>query len=714
MCRMLFHRKHLAALIMLSFFMLFFPAPTSAQGDGKVVRVGWYESPFNLTDRFGRRSGYAYDYQQKIAAYTGWTYEFVNGSWPELYEMLRAGRIDLLSDVSYTPERTAEMLFSNAPMGAETYMLFVAASNADISIQNLATLNGKKIGVNKNSIQAKMFRDWMLANGINAQLIEMTESEAAAITMIETGAIDGYVTLDSFEDMNNHACVPLVKIGQSEYFFVVNKNRPDLLNELNAAMNKINDENRFFNNQMYDKYLKRSGTNAFISTDGVNWLAQHGTIRVGYPDDYTPFCTRSMTGDITGALKDYLTLAAKSMKNATLDFKTQAYPTLRDALTALNNGEIDCVFPIHLSAFDADNLNVMVTNPFVQTEIYMLMRKDVQPTISADSDMVIAVDENNSNDITFVRDHFPNSTLLNCKGIDECLSAVESSRADGLIINNYQVTQPRFNDYNLYALTTGSAMDFSFAVRKSDHALYYVLSKSANLVPNAAIHSALTEYSTGRQFSLTDFLRNHIFLVLVSMMAIALLGVLGVHRKAKRKEQELKDRMAIQNQKLENERRMHEVDSMISAVAADYRSVYSVDLVRDEGLCYRAKTNSGNAMSDLPDVKKGDWFPFREKFMQYVNTYVAEPDRAGVLKFIEPENIRAKLAHEIMTAHRYRTIRDGEEHYEMLRIVDFNLGQNRKNAVDRISIGFAEVDSETRELMERNRALTEALKKATA
>ena len=35
---------------------------------------------FNLTDRFGRRSGYAYDYQQKIAAYTGWKYEYVTGT----------------------------------------------------------------------------------------------------------------------------------------------------------------------------------------------------------------------------------------------------------------------------------------------------------------------------------------------------------------------------------------------------------------------------------------------------------------------------------------------------------------------------------------------------------------------------------------------------------------------------------------------------------
>jgi hypothetical protein len=55
----------------------------------KVVRVGWYESPFNKTDQFGRKSGYAYEYQRKIAAYTGWKYKYVKGDWVELLDKLK-------------------------------------------------------------------------------------------------------------------------------------------------------------------------------------------------------------------------------------------------------------------------------------------------------------------------------------------------------------------------------------------------------------------------------------------------------------------------------------------------------------------------------------------------------------------------------------------------------------------------------------------------
>ena len=74
----LFGAKRLTAF-MLSFAMLALltlPLTAYAAKDrGKVVRVGWYESPFNTTDASGQRDGYAYVYQQKIAAYTGWTYE---------------------------------------------------------------------------------------------------------------------------------------------------------------------------------------------------------------------------------------------------------------------------------------------------------------------------------------------------------------------------------------------------------------------------------------------------------------------------------------------------------------------------------------------------------------------------------------------------------------------------------------------------------------
>ena len=69
-----FGRRLTAALLCLvSAAVIALPLTVHAKQAGKVVRVGWYESPVSMKDETGRRSGYDYVYEQKLAAYTGWT-----------------------------------------------------------------------------------------------------------------------------------------------------------------------------------------------------------------------------------------------------------------------------------------------------------------------------------------------------------------------------------------------------------------------------------------------------------------------------------------------------------------------------------------------------------------------------------------------------------------------------------------------------------------
>ena len=149
--------------VMLAVCALIPQAAFAQAKEKKTVRVGWYESAFHRTDQFGRKSGYGYEYQQRIAVYTGWTYEYVEGSWSELLEKLIAGDLDLLSDVSYTPERAEKILYSSEAMGSEGYHVFIAPGNQDIRPDDFSTLNGKRIGVNVGSIQEgflqRVFKD---------------------------------------------------------------------------------------------------------------------------------------------------------------------------------------------------------------------------------------------------------------------------------------------------------------------------------------------------------------------------------------------------------------------------------------------------------------------------------------------------------------------------------------------------------------------------
>ena len=152
---------------------------------------------------------------------------------------------------------------------------------------------------------------------------------------------------------------------------------------------------------------------------------------------------------------------------------------------------------------------------------------------------------------------------------------------------------------------------------------------------------------------------------------------------------------------------IHGRDGMITAMAADYRSIYYANLDNDECVCYRANAQLSDSMW------AGRVFGFRQGFADYAQLYVVEEDREGFLRFVEPDNIRAGLAHEDMISHRYLSVITGTEQYEMLRIAGVRRIEERDDqTVHAIGVGFSNVDRETRDSMEKNRALTEALTRA--
>ena len=516
---------------------------SGASAEKKVVRVGWYESPFNTTDPSGRRSGYAYEYQLKLAAYTGWAYEYVTGSWPELLRMLEAGDIDLMSDVSYTPEREEYMLFPSLPMGTEEYYLFMYPKNQQISPSDFSSLNGKRVGVNKSSIQAEFFKDWAEKHEVQAELIEVTGSEDDSLHKLETGELDAYVTVDSF--VNPEQAVPVFKIGSSDFYFAVSKSRPDLLGELNSGMNRIMDENRYYNQQMYEKHVKRMGANAFLSVDEVAWLSAHGTIRVGYQDNYLAFCAADKeTGELTGAIKEYLAYAADCIANTHLDFEAIAFPTASAAVEALKKGELDCVFPANLSAYDAENLGVVMTPPLVDADMYAVVRQTDLKYFAKREHVIVAVNEDNPNYDAFLLEHYPNWRKVYCPTTEDCLKAVSSGVADCLLVSNFRYNNiaRQSEKYRLTALSTGVSMDYCFAVRNGESELYSILAKTVGMVPGSTVNAALTYYvAEDSKITITDFIVDHlnIVMVLIAVVVIVILWLMFQNMRAVKKAKQL-------------------------------------------------------------------------------------------------------------------------------------------------------------------------------
>lgn len=524
--------KRAAALLFFAALIAVLIPPLSSRGsgEGKTVRVGWYESAFHRTDSFGRKSGYGYEYQQRVSAYTGWNFEYVEGSWSELFEMLCAGEIDLLTDVSYTAERAEKILYSSESMGSEDYHAFIAPDNTEIRPDDFSTFNGKRVGVNKNSIQEQLFIEWAENHNVYPEIVEMSVKSPEMIELLKQGEIDVLVTLDAYGSTSD--MVPVCKTGSSNIYFGISMNRPDLKAELDVAMNRLLEENRYFNQQLAEKYKDGQGINDFLSSDETAWLSSHKTIRVGYQTNFLPFCDLDpATGEVTGALKDYLEEAVDIEKNARLDFTTVPFVTVEDALIALAKNEVDCVFPVSFSVFDGEQRGILVTEPLIKTAMFAAVRTADRRGISKDQPMLVSVTAGNQNYETFLRDSFPDWDVAVYNDTESGFSAVASGDADCALISNYRLSllDEICSRYNLSTLATGEDMKLCFCVRRADDCLFSIINKVNHLIPESKVNSYLTNYSfNSERVTFGDFLRDNLVYVLVVAGIIVIIILLFV------------------------------------------------------------------------------------------------------------------------------------------------------------------------------------------
>ncbi len=173
------------------------------------------------------------------------------------------------------------------------------------------------------------------------------------------------------------------------------------------------------------------------------------------------------------------------------------------------------------------------------------------------------------------------------------------------------------------------------------------------------------------------------------------------------RQEELEEQLALQEELLDQEKLRTQQNSMITALASDYRSVYYIDLDSDDGICYQ------NDKSVDDGIKQGSHFHFASTFSEYAQKYVDESYRDGFLEFIKPDSIREKLANEVIISYRYLIIRDGKESYEMLRMAGVRHAEDRDDHwIHAVGVGFTDIDKDMRDSLEKSQALSDALKTA--
>ena len=528
-------RSICAMLCLLLLLPALFPVKAAAETvPAKVVRVGSFEDTFNYVNEKGIRKGYGYELLQTLSGYTGWQLEYVTCDWSDCFEKLKNGEIDIMGDISYTEDRTEEMLFSDEPMGEEKDYLYADLSREDITASDFKTLNGKKIGVLMGTEPEVMLTEWEEKYDLKTQHVNIANKEDVK-QKLANHEIDCFVSLEEsfWADLGIST---ITCVGSSDIYYAINKDRADIKEELDNAMRVLEDADPFYTADLYKRYFSMDYT-PILTGEEKAWLKKHGAIRMGFlTGDSGVSVYDPSTGELTGTITDYIRFAKDCLGNQELEFQMVGYDSQKAELDALKSGEIDMVFHFDQSPNLAEEYRVACTNTTWTSNMMAVTNKEHFNETQANR---VAVPQNKISLTRYLAVYYPQWEIVDCAAPEDAAKLVESGQADCFVTGTG--SEGTYNKkYDFYSVPLPSPAKSCFAVNSGNGILLSILNKTIKAMPANMLTASLAMYkSAARKVTLGEFIRdNFVMVLLVSsiFVAVILLAILKLLRKARKAE----------------------------------------------------------------------------------------------------------------------------------------------------------------------------------
>ena len=527
-----------SACVMLSLLLLLsavLPVKAAAEtASAKVVRVGSFEDTFNYVNEKGARKGYGYELLETLSGYTGWQFEYVTCDWSDCFEKLKNGEIDIIGGISYTEDRTQEMLFSDEPMGVEKYYLYADLARADISASDFKTLNGKKIGVLMGTEPEVMLTEWEEKYGLKTEHVNISNNEDVK-QKLANHEIDCFVSLEeSF--WAERGISTITRVGESGIYYAINKNRPDIKEELDDAMRALDEAVPFYTADLYKRYFSMDYT-PILTGEEKAWLRKHGAIRMGFLASDSGVSTFDpATGEFTGVITDYIQFAADCLGNQELEFQLVGYDSKEAELDALKSGEIDMIFHCDQNPNLAEEYHFACTNTTWTSNLMAVTNKQ---HFNENNVNCIAVPQNKLSLKKYLAFYYPQWEIVDCDTQEDAARLVKDGQAD-CFVTGISSENKYSKKYSFYSVPLVNPVRSCFAVNSGNRSLLSILNKTIKAMPVNMLAGALAMYkSSARKVTLSDFIKDNFFKVmLISSIAVAvvLLTILMLLQKARKAE----------------------------------------------------------------------------------------------------------------------------------------------------------------------------------
>lgn len=487
----------------------------------RVVRVGFFDfEGYHETDKQHRRSGYGYEYLHEMAKYTGWVFEYVNGTWEECQEMLKNGQIDLLTSAQHNEARDKVFDFSATPMGISYAQLTVSAKNTSYGRNDFAQFNGIHIGLLKGNSRNARLAEFAAEKNFTYRTTQY-ETPQELNAALQTGAVDAVLT-SSLRKLKNESII--AQFAPSPFYAIVKKGNTALLKEVNLALDAIQMNSPAFRYSLYQEFYRTNASNTFVlSRDEKEYLKTKPVIRAVIRPDVAPI-SYWKDGKFQGIAADVM---AHLLSDLNIQIEYIHPKTLAESYELLASGGADmaCLFESDYNL--AEQYRTRLTAPYLKTNYSMVFRQ--QSAARALENPTLAIAEGGIIGLRTAQTHYPHATLLPVASTGAAIAAVAEGKADFALANVYSVEKELANYPNLRAsFISHEEQQFSMGVAQTvDVRLYSILDKKIAAMSTQTFNDILSRHTLFQKppVSLTTYFRQHPMKVMLFGAAIFVITI---------------------------------------------------------------------------------------------------------------------------------------------------------------------------------------------
>lgn len=353
-------------------------------------------------------------------------------------------------------------------------------------------------------------------------------SREDALDALRRGEVDVVAGISKTPELEDELLFSALDMGLEgePVYFVMNKNRADLMNELNAANEELLANNPKFQTQTWQEYYEDDKVVTELDADERAWLAKKGSLKLGYLAKNLPISGRDDEGNAIGAIgavtsimEDYLEIPIE-----TVPF--DSHVTMTDAL--LNN-EIDVMFPVYSDPWTNENSGLYQTEPLVEDRILVAYVGDYNDQLLDR----VAVSEASIGQQMFLAQYGSDSEVVVYPDRPAAFEAVLNGEANctlgsANVMQLFIAEHPEYDNFNTVYLD--STEGFSFAVKRSDSTLAVIMQKTVQQIDDTVIMNEMIRYSHAQTpFSLLDVIQHYALpLLVIGILIIAVIVIVFI------------------------------------------------------------------------------------------------------------------------------------------------------------------------------------------